>query len=228
MVFMRIFLGIFIAVSAAHIIFILLQKERPRRISKVLIIPFLLAFYVAAVDNPLVFPIFALVFGWIGDILLINKRRRINFKLGLASFLLGHICYVITFINHLKSVGPEANDAAFRFNPTVALICVPLAVVLGIVMLKFIKPNKEMFLPVIFYLIGIVTMSFWALELFVCAPGPSGALIFSGSLCFMISDSILGYYTFRKLKRVGAVLIMLFYVLAQAGIILGLVYSVVA
>jgi uncharacterized membrane protein YhhN len=100
-----------------------------------------------------------------------------------------------------------------------------LAVVLGIVMLKFIKPNKAMLLPVIFYLIGIVTMSFWALELFVCAPGLGGALIFSGSLCFMISDSILGYYTFRKLRLVGAVLIMLFYVLAQAGIILGLVHS---
>jgi uncharacterized membrane protein YhhN len=227
MIFMRISLGVFIAISAAHIVFISIQKERPRRISKVLIIPFLLAFYLAAAENPLVFPfpILALVFGWIGDILLINKRRRINFKLGLASFLLGHICYVFTFINCLKPVGPDANDTVFRFNPTVAFICIPLAVVLGIVMLKFIKPNKEMLLPVIFYLVGIVTMSFWALELFVCTPGLGGALIFSGSLCFMISDSILGYYTFRKLKRVGAVLIMLFYVLAQAGIILGLIHS---
>jgi uncharacterized membrane protein YhhN len=220
MVFMRIFFGIFIIVSAAHIVFISLQKEKLRRVSKVLIIPFLLAFYIAAAKSPLVFPILALVFGWIGDILLINKRRRMNFKLGLASFLLGHICYVFTFVNRLR---PDADDAVFRFNPTVALICIPLAVALGILMLKFVKPNKEMLLPVIFYLIGIVTMSFWALELFVCAPGPGGALILSGSLCFIVSDTMLGYYTFRKLKLVGSVLIMLFYVLAQAGIILGLV-----
>jgi uncharacterized membrane protein YhhN len=225
MVFTRIFLGIFILISAAHIGFISLQKEKQRRRSKVLIIPALLAFYIASVKNPLIFPIFALVFGWFGDVLLINKRRRLNFKLGLASFLLGHICYVFTFVNFLKSAGSNINDAALRFNTTAALIYIPLAAVLGILMLMFIRPNKEMLLPVIIYLIGIETMCFWALEAFVCKPGPSGALIFSGSLCFILSDTILGYYTFRKLKRAGAVLIMLFYILAQAGIILGLVFG---
>jgi uncharacterized membrane protein YhhN len=213
-------LGIFIFISAAHIVFISLQKEKQRRISKVLVIPPLLAFYIAAVKNPPIFPILALVFGWIGDILLINKRRRINFKLGLASFLLGHICYVFTFVNYLKDI----DAAVFSFNTMAVLIYVPLAAVTGILMLRFIRPNREMLLPVIFYLIGIETMCFWALEVFVCNPGHGGALIFFGSLCFILSDTILGYYTFRKLKRVGAVLIMLFYILAQAGLILGLAY----
>lgn len=228
MILIRIFLAIFIFISAAHLLFIVLQKENPRRISKALIVPLLIALYISATENPLVSPILALVFGWIGDILLINKRRRLNFKLGLASFLLGHICYIFTFINYLKSAASDANDAVFKFNTTAALIFIPLAIVLGILMLKFIKPNKEMLLPVIIYLIGIQTMCFWAFELFVCIPKLGGALIFSGSLCFIISDTILGYYTFRKLKRVGAVLIMFFYILAQAGIILGLTPAIIA
>lgn len=214
-------LGIFILISAAHIVFILLQKERLRRMSKILIIPSLLAFYIAAAENPYVFPILALVFGWIGDILLINKRRRLNFKLGLVSFLSGHICYILAFVHRLWLAGSGAGEG-LRFNPPAAFICIPLAAAAGIVIIRFIKPNKEMFLPVIIYVIGIEIMSFWAFELFVCDAATGGALVFAGSLCFIISDTVLGYYTFRKLTLAGSVLVMLFYIIAQTAITCGL------
>jgi uncharacterized membrane protein YhhN len=217
-----VFLGIFVLISAAHIIFIALQKEMFRRISKVLIIPSLMAYYIAVLENPQTFPILALAFGWLGDILLINKRRRINFKLGLASFLLGHICYALIFINILRRGDSDAYGLDFSANA--AFVFIPLAVVIGILMLMLIKPNKEMFLPVIIYLVGIEVMCFWAFQAFVCSPELlSGALIFSGSLFFIISDTLLGYFTFRKLNLAGAVMIMLFYIIAQAEIILGLV-----
>lgn len=210
-----IFLAIFILIGAAHIICIALQKERLRRISKTLIIPFLFAFYITAAENPQVLPIIALAFGWIGDILLINKRRRLNFKLGLASFLLGHICYAIAFINNLKT------GSLLNFNLNAAFVYIPLAMVIGMLTLMLIKPNKEMLVPVIIYLVGIETMCFWAFELFACNSSFGAALIFSGSLFFIVSDTLLGFFTFRKLKLAGAVMIMLFYIIAQAEIIMG-------
>jgi uncharacterized membrane protein YhhN len=208
----------FVAASAAHIVFISLGKEKPRRISKVLIIPSLIVFYIVSAHSPYAFTVMALVFGWIGDIALISKRRRINFKIGLLAFMVGHICYIFTFINLLK------DGEGFRFNTAAAFIYVPLALFFIAVLLRvIIRPNCEMSLPIIIYIIVIEIMGFWAFELFACGPGTGEALIFAGSLYFMISDALLGHYTFKKLTRMGAVLIMLFYVIAQAGIITGLV-----
>jgi uncharacterized membrane protein YhhN len=132
--------------------------------------------------------------------------------------MLGHICYIFTFINLLK------DGEGFRFNTAAAFIYVPLALFFIAVLLRvIIRPNREMRLPIIIYIIVIEVMGFWAFELFACSPETGEALIFAGSLYFMISDALLGHYTFKKLTRMGAVLIMLFYVVAQAGIITGLV-----
>ena len=213
-------LAFYIVISAMHIIFISFQKEKLRRISKVLIIPALIVFYLFSARSVYIFTVMALVFGWIGDILLINKRRRINFKLGLVAFLLGHICYIITFVNRLKIA---ASFEAPKFNMIAAFICIPLALLAIIPLLKFIKPNKDMRLPVIVYILGIETMCFMALEVFVCNPGLGEAITLIGSIFFMTSDALLGHFTFGKYTRLGAVFIMVFYVLAQACIITGLV-----
>jgi hypothetical protein len=66
-------------------------------------------------------------------------------------------------------------------------------------------------------------MAFWGLEVFIAYPGFGGALVFLGCLCFMVSDTILSYKRFRKTKLLGPA-VMVFYILAQAGIILGILY----
>jgi hypothetical protein len=65
-------------------------------------------------------------------------------------------------------------------------------------------------------------MTFWGLEVFIANPGFAGALVFFGCLSFMFSDTILSYKRFRKAKFLGPGSVMLFYILAQAGIILGI------
>jgi len=202
-------------VSISHIVFIVLKKELLRRISKCFIVPVLLAVYIAGAPNPLFLIIAALILGWIGDVLLINIRNKTFLMLGLTSFLLGHICYIASFIQSL-------GYAAGKINIPAIIIFTPPAIVLGMVVFRLIKPTKELYLPVILYMTVLEALTLFGFQVFLFNPGIAGLLLLSGCICFMISDTILAYYTFRKLKISGAVLIMGYYILAQTEIVMGL------
>ena len=221
---MNFFLAIFALISAVHVSFIILRKEKLRRISKCLVIPSLLAAYVAGAGNQLFFIIPALILGWIGDILLIKIQNRVFFMMGLASFLLGHICYIVAFMGLLGIFGPGNAAGSASINIPAILIFTPPTIALGAVVFRLIKPTKEMFVPVIVYMIVLVAMNFFGFQVFLFSPGVAGLLILSGCFNFMVSDTILAYYTFRKIKLSGAVLIMVYYILAQAEIVLGLMW----
>jgi len=215
---MMIFLLILGLVSVFHVTAIILRKETLRRISKCFIIPLLLTAYIAGGGTKFLLPIPALILGWIGDVLLIRIQKKIYFMLGLASFLSGHIFYIASFIYILGFFGSDI----CRINIPAILIFTPPAVVLGMVVLRLIKPTKEMRAPVILYMGVLILLTLFGFQVFLFNPGIAGFLILSGCLCFMISDTILAYYTFRKIKVSGAALLMSYYILAQTEIILGL------
>jgi len=215
---MNFFLILFALVSVVHVTAIFIRKGKLRRISKIFIVPALLAAYIAGQGNPLIFPVMALLFGWLGDALLLRINDKTYFRLGLASFLLGHVCYIITFIECLGFFGPGAG----RIDITAMVIFIPIAIIVGVMVFRFIKPPKEMIVPVLLYMVAIEIMAFWGLEVFIFNPGFAGFLIFAGALCFMVSDTILAHFTFGKLTLPGAVAIMVLYIMAQAGIVIGL------
>jgi uncharacterized membrane protein YhhN len=97
-----------------------------------------------------------------------------------------------------------------------------IAIPIGIAAFRLIHPEKDLIIPVIVYMAVLETMNIIGLQLFMFRMDLYGAFIFTGCLCFMVSDAILAYFTFRTLPRYGAILIMIFYILAQAGIITGL------
>ena len=210
---MYIFLFILFLTSVFHITAIILRKETSRRISKCFLIPLLLAAYIAGGGSKFLWVIPALVLGWIGDILLIKIQKKTHFMFGLASFLLGHICYIAAFIHIMGDI-----------NIPAVLIFTPPSVALALVVFRLIKPTKEMYVPVIMYMVVLVTMNFFGFQVFLQNPGIAGLLILSGCFNFLVSDTILAYYTFRKPKVYGSVLLMSFYILAQTEIVLGLFY----
>ena len=218
--YMTVFLIIFTIVSVVHIIVTALQKEWPQRVSKVLIIPFLLAAYIAGRGSQDILIILALVFGWIGDILLIKKKKRIIFKLGILSFLMGHLCYIAAFINYLGTLG-FLSAFIWLINIRTLVAIIPLGIIAGIFVYRLIKPLKEMIIFVIIYMIVIEAMAFWGLHIFILVSGFASFMIFLGCLLFMISDSTLAYYAFRKIKVFASVMIMVLYILAQTGIVMG-------
>ena len=217
---MKVYLIFLTIVSIVNVTSIALQKEWSRCISKVLIVPSLLAAYVTVKGFHDPFIIAALVFGWIGDILLIKNMSGIVFKLGILSFLLGHLFYIAAFIDFLGTLS-FLSAFIWLINIRTLAAVVPLIIIGGIFVFRLIKPSGEMVPFVIIYMIIILSMAFWGLHIFILIPGLAGFMICIGCLLFIVSDTMLAYYTFRKPMVLTSVMVMVLYILAQTGIVMG-------
>jgi uncharacterized membrane protein YhhN len=173
-----------------------------------------LAVYIFGAQIILVPIVLALLFGWIGDVLLLKIGDTRFFKIGLGSFLIGHICYIIAMYKY-----------ALPFNIPVALCCFVVAVGLGIFIYKVTRPSPEMKIPIILYETVIFVMAIFAVQLFLSQGGYFGGFVLAGSLCFVFSDGMLAYDTFRKKTKWGYFFVMLTYILAQFFITWGFCYA---
>ncbi|MDR2159129.1 MAG: lysoplasmalogenase [Treponema sp.] len=208
----RLLYGLFAADVLIHLASSVFGWKIPQRITKILLLPLLLGIYLCGTERIFITIVPALFFGWCGDILLLKSSDRRFFTLGLASFLLGHLCYIPAFLS-----------AAERFNLPVLLVSLAAAVPLGFAVHLFIRPDKAMTVPTVAYEVVIELMSIAALQLFLFRNDGAGMLIFTGALFFMISDTILGFFTFHGNPRYGTFLVMLTYIAAQGSIVAGLV-----
>ena len=201
---------IFIIVSVNYLVSLFFKRGLFRDILKCFLVPLILAIYIFSAEKILLPVVLALVLGWAGDILLLEITDLQRFRLGLLSFLLGHICYIIAMYGF-----------AMPLNITVLCISIAAAAVFGFCTLKIIRPSAEMKIPVFIYMFIILTMSVFALQVLVSQGSPFGALVFAGSLCFLVSDSLLAFDTFRKKTTAGYFMVMLTYIAAQFLITLG-------
>lgn len=206
---MNVFFVIYAVIGVVHILTMILEKDLLRGITKTLIIPPLAAAYIAAKGFDL--PIAALVFGWLGDILLLNHGKKKYLILGLVSFLLGHLCYIAVFVRYIE-----------LFNVPAFLVSCGAAALFSVMAFRCVRPPANMVFPVIVYMAVIESMALAGLQLVIPGVGFAAGLIFGGCLCFIISDLTLGYYTFRPRPKYAGLAIMLLYILAQGGITLGL------
>ncbi|MDR0602526.1 MAG: lysoplasmalogenase [Treponema sp.] len=203
-----IFSGIFAACVLVHLGAILSKKKKLEAASKILLLPPLLAAYIAGANTLLVTVIVAVLSGWAGDIFLINIKKPVFFRLGLASFLVGHICYIPSMLRFTGNISPP-------------LLAVSAALFLagGVVLYRLIKPDAAMRIPVILYEIAIVLMSLAALQLLVSQRNVPGALAFAGSLFFLASDGFLARFLFNTKPEWGDIVVMTSYIAAQAAIV---------
>jgi len=203
-----IFLVILGVVSIVYLITLFFKDSILQYILKACLVPLILAVYISGADIILLPIILALVFGWLGDVFLLKISNLLCFRLGLASFLLGHIFYIITMFNHAQP-----------FHIIVLVISILVAICYGIIIFKFIQPTKEMKIPVIAYETILLTMAIFALQFFLAHWSKLGAFVFVGSIFFVASDSMLALATFRK--KALNVPVMFTYIAAQLLIVLG-------
>jgi len=203
-----IFLLILGVVSIVYLITLFFKDSILQYILKGCLVPLILAVYISGANTILLPIILALVFGWLGDVFLLKISNLLCFRLGLASFLLGHIFYIVTMFTNAQP-----------FHIIVLIISVLVAVCYGIVIFKFIQPTKEMKIPVIAYETILLTMAIFALQFFLAHWSKLGAFVFVGSIFFVASDSMLALVTFRK--KVLNVPVMFTYIAAQLLIVLG-------
>lgn len=167
----------------------------------------------SSVRSPLKKWIFiALFFSWTGDVLLMfNDDNSLFFLLGLSSFLIAHIFYILFF--HRVRVQEKT---ATKIWPVVLIVAYYIALI------GFLSPYlKDMKLPVRIYGMVISFMFMLALHMMYIKNKMAGRWLLLGALLFVISDSVLAIDKFYQSFEWGGSVIMLTYGLAQLFIAVG-------
>lgn len=170
-----------------------------RFFTKTLLLPLLCLIYVLkAVKLDRMF-LSGFVFSFFGDFFLLFSW---GFLPGLASFLLAHIFYILSF----------RKMSAARFNPLI--VTVVSIYLFGLLYYLFPYLN-EMKIPVVLYGITIAAMLVYGFR--------SGRkLIICGALFFIISDSILAVNLFVNSSLLLSLTVMITYVVAQFLLVEGM------
>ncbi len=171
-------------------------------------LPILLLAGVAATVDPAVGRAYAilvaagLVCSAVGDVCLVWPER---FTAGLASFLLGHCCYLAAFAG--------GADGAGMAIPWLGGIGLAAAVLLAALWPHLGRVRG----PVLFY-VGVIAAMAWMAarrSLAPDAPRPSGELARAGALVFMVSDGVLALDRFVHRFGAAHAVVMVTYYAAQ-------------
>lgn len=211
-----VFLAVFLVSTAVHLYASLRQDTRLRNVTKPFILLSLLGFYVLAARSVSAAVVLALIFSWLGDVLLIPK--------GVKWFTAGGIAFMIS---HAFFVAAYTKDVVFSRIPVflIVLLAVFFAAAVAFIFSK-LKPHlpKALFYPMFLYLLINGTMNCFAI--FRCVSAPSAATLTTaiGAALFFVSDTALFFVRFKKDSRLKThFLVMLTYSIGELLIVLGLI-----
>ncbi len=208
-----VFLILFLLDTAIHLAIIPIKDEKKQKkftlLTKPLLMPFLALYY--ALGNPSINTLIlvGVILGWVGDVTLIFPKIEACFLIGLASFLIGHVLYIVVFIQSID----------FSTLPGTIYISLIGYVIFFVVVWRYLKGSLgEMKIPVLVYMTLILTMSFFSLGVMLspAADGVSNTwLPFVGSLLFIASDTMLANQLFKEPFKNDQMHIMWTYIFAQ-------------
>ena len=211
-----VFLAVFLVSTAVHLFASLRKDTRLRNMTKPFILLSLLGFYVLAARSVSAAVVLALLFSWLGDVLLIPK--------GIKWFTAGGIAFMIS---HAFFVAAYTKDVVFSRIPVflIVLLAVFFAAAVAFIFSK-LKPHlpKALFYPMFLYLLINGTMNCFAI--FRCVSAPSAATLTTaiGAALFFVSDTALFFVRFKKDSRLKThFLVMLTYSIGELLIVLGLI-----
>jgi len=184
---------------------------------KPLIMIGLMMYYWMQSPKPSMLFIAALIFCWLGDVLLIFQAdNELFFIGGLVGFLIGHVLYIFCYRqfqfapNDKELLGSQKARFAFPF------------ILAGTGLVVILYPSLgNLKIPVMIYALAITLMVLNALFRYGRTTKKSFVLIFLGAIMFMISDSLLAINKFKSPFEGAGALIMLTYCVAQLLIVEG-------
>ena len=209
---------LFIVVLFADLIAVYLGKETLRYVTKPLLMPLLVIYFVSAVNffssSLKKWIVLALVFSWLGDVFLMFESTNSSFFIfGLVAFLIAHIFYILFYENLIQRENIKKNYWLF----------IPVLIYYAL-LVNILSPNLgDMKLPVRMYGVVISYMLIQALQVGRIRNRPAAVLMITGAVLFITSDSILALNKFYKPFEHAGILIMLTYGIAQLLITLGAV-----
>lgn len=162
--------------------------------------------------------VFAFVFSWFGDILLMfSDIDFIYFLLGLVSFLIAQIFYIFLFLRTINISGkmPFLKKKPFWLIAYIAF---------GLIVYTILYSNLDAVLriAVFVYMVALLGMSAMALNRFGNGHPISFSLVFIGSLLFVLSDTMIALNKFLAPIPYEGIFIMTSYIGAQYLIMRGL------
>ncbi len=144
-----------------------------------------------------------------GDVFLMLPREQ--FVAGLASFLLGHIAYIVALTLQHESWGLTLVG--------IAAVVAALALVGWRILGAVRRGDDAAFAaPVVVYMAVISVMV-------IAAFGTAGAVAIIGAVLFYVSDATLAWNKFVRPFRAGRLAVMTTYHLGQVGLVLSLVHG---
>lgn len=202
-------LWLFLLAVAADLLSIYFQWDDIRFISKPLIVLSLLAYFFAAAGNRGGFFKAALLFSLVGDVaLLFEGRDPLFFMIGLGSFLLAHIFYIIAF-RKMGKVAPR-----WLWIIAVGIYLVTLLYVL-------FPYLGELKVPVLIYAFVLCGMLLAVVHAFRNLYAKPGIICLAGALMFVLSDSLLAINKFYFGFTLSGLAIMFTYACAQYLLVTG-------
>ncbi len=190
-------------------------------VSKPLLLIWLMVYYVYSVKREEFSKVIslALIFSWLGDVLLMfQDEGELYFIFGLLAFLLAHLFYLFAYRQHRYEDETKAliGVQRFRFSFPIILAGTGLIAVLY-------NHLGNLQIPVLVYAVVLVAMVLNALFRFGRTSTSSFAMVFSGAILFMVSDSLIAITKFLEPIAYSGFWIMLTYTTAQFLIVQGIV-----
>ena len=207
---------LFIISTAIHL-YASLKKDKPlRNKSKPFILFSLLLFYCFSAEPIKITVVLALIFSWIGDILLIPDGIK-WFTAGGISFMISHFFFVLSYMQ----------DVDFsKINPIVVAVLGIFFFTVVFFIFRRLKPllPKALFYPMYLYLLINGAMNCFAIFRYLSNKDLAGIITVIGAALFFVSDCSLFFVRFDKNSRLKThFLVMLTYSIGEFLIVLGLI-----
>jgi uncharacterized membrane protein YhhN len=195
-----------------YLVLVFFEKEDIASFIKPILVPVLLLSFYTSVKNKGNYKIIgALVFSNMGDILLIFEGRPF-FILGLLSFLLAHVLFVLIFRSRAGTIKLDFYT----------VVCSLFILSYYFFFMKFLWPHLgAMRIPVLAYAFVISGMLWMALQLLRSTSSLRWHIVL-GALFFVVSDSLLSIQLFYSSFELAHFYVMLTYLLAQLLLVYGI------
>ncbi|MBW0160552.1 MAG: lysoplasmalogenase [Sediminibacterium sp. Gen4] len=206
----KMLLVIFLLVLLMHCLSIQVEMTQIRNTTKIILVPLLMIHLLINRSLRVLgyLPLIALLFSWIGDILLLGDEPAF-FLSGMIAFVMTHVCYSFTFLK-IKQVTPK--DRSYFVFPLLGLL------LFGLLVFFYLKDDLGSYLlPILLYMVFISLMASLAIHTRTNVKIQTLSLytFIPGALLFVLSDALLAVNMFKMQHIVIEVLVMLTYGLAQ-------------
>ncbi|MEP0986369.1 lysoplasmalogenase [Ekhidna sp.] len=214
----RYVLWIYLLVSIANLIAKVIPSEELNQYTKPLLMPLLILYvYKSSLGKTtarVLILCVALLFSWLGDVVLMYQEDPTFFMIGIGLFLIAQVTYI--FILYKSTYQ----------KPTLNLLQIAPFIIYAILLFYILIPAGDFTIPIIVYGMVILTMAIIARLREGHTVQESYKFAFWGSLFFLLSDSILAINAFYSAIPLAGVWIMSTYCAAQFLLVKGLLKHV--